>query len=311
MRSYPKIYALGHAYLTDLLLDEVVVEEKVDGSQFSFGILGGVLRARSKSKELVIDHPEALFGKAVEVIKTLPLREGYVYRAEYLQKPKHNALSYNRAPTNHLALFDIHVGDEIYLSPKEKAEEAARIGIDCVPVFYRGKIENADCIREFLEHVSFLGGPKIEGVVIKNYHRFGIDGKAVMGKYVSEAFKEVHRTEWKVANPKSGDVIQNLKETLKTEARWRKAIQHLAENGTLQNAPQDIGPLIKEIVADTKEECTELIKQKLFEWAWPQIARAITSGFPEWYKNGVLLEKQFDPTQEELRQFDDNEAKVE
>jgi len=33
--SYPSIYNLGHRYLGDLLDGPVVVEEKVDGSQFS------------------------------------------------------------------------------------------------------------------------------------------------------------------------------------------------------------------------------------------------------------------------------------
>ena len=36
--SYPQIYALGHRYITELLLDPVLVEEKIDGSQFSFGV---------------------------------------------------------------------------------------------------------------------------------------------------------------------------------------------------------------------------------------------------------------------------------
>ena len=36
--SYPKVYAIGHAYLGALFDGEVVVTEKVDGSQFSFGI---------------------------------------------------------------------------------------------------------------------------------------------------------------------------------------------------------------------------------------------------------------------------------
>ena len=36
--SYPKIYSLGHAAILDLLDGRVIVEEKVDGSQFSFGL---------------------------------------------------------------------------------------------------------------------------------------------------------------------------------------------------------------------------------------------------------------------------------
>lgn len=36
--SYPSTFALGHRAIADLLLDPVLVEEKVDGSQFSFGV---------------------------------------------------------------------------------------------------------------------------------------------------------------------------------------------------------------------------------------------------------------------------------
>ena len=39
MRSYPKIYNLGHKYLEELFLDDVLIEEKIDGSQISFGVI--------------------------------------------------------------------------------------------------------------------------------------------------------------------------------------------------------------------------------------------------------------------------------
>ena len=55
--SYPKIYALGHAYLKELSLDPVIVEEKVDGSQFSFGLINGELKCKSHRKELILDAP--------------------------------------------------------------------------------------------------------------------------------------------------------------------------------------------------------------------------------------------------------------
>lgn len=141
INSYPKIWALGHSYLKDLLLDDVEVSEKCDGSQFSFGVFDGELCARSKGKQLVIDAPEALFNKAVEVAKMLApnLLVGWTYRAEYLSKPKHNTLRYNRIPFNHLVIFDISPSLEAYLSPEEKKAEASRIGLECVPSFYSGR----------------------------------------------------------------------------------------------------------------------------------------------------------------------------
>jgi hypothetical protein len=35
--SYSSIYALGHKALAELFMEPVLIEEKVDGSQFSFG----------------------------------------------------------------------------------------------------------------------------------------------------------------------------------------------------------------------------------------------------------------------------------
>lgn len=34
--SYPKVYSIGHPKTSLLFKDEIVVQEKVDGSQFSF-----------------------------------------------------------------------------------------------------------------------------------------------------------------------------------------------------------------------------------------------------------------------------------
>lgn len=64
--SYPKIYTLGHSALINLFSDPILVEEKVDGSQFSFGKFDGVLRVKSKSVEMQVESPEKMFIQAVE-----------------------------------------------------------------------------------------------------------------------------------------------------------------------------------------------------------------------------------------------------
>lgn len=291
--SYPKIYALGHAALDTLLNGPVIVEEKIDGSQFSFGNIGGELRVRSRGREMSADAPESLFTEAVEVVKHLPLREGWTYRAEYLRKPKHNVLCYERIPTNHLMIFDINTGEEHYLSPSEKAEEAAVLGLECVPLLYEGLLTSAEQAAKLLTKESILGRVEPEGIVVKAYGRYGADGKTLMGKYVREAFKETHKIEWKSANPQVGDIIKAIRDALKTEARWEKAVQRMRDSGTLQNAPQDIGPLLKEINYDVKEECEAEIKERLFKWAWPQISRGLGAGLPEWYK-AKLFAAQFE-----------------
>lgn len=290
--SYPKIYNLGHKAIRELFCDPVVCEEKVDGSQVSMGIINGQLCVRSKSVQLDVHNPDGMFKLAVEAAARLPLREDWVYRGEYLAKPKHNTLAYTRVPAHNIIIYDIQNGPESYLTRTEKEAEASRLGLEIVPVFYVGKIDSFEAFQSLLEHTSILGGQRVEGVVIKNYHRFGVDGKALMGKHVSEAFKEIHRYEWKDKNPGQNDILTKLAFAYKTPARWAKAIQHLAERGELENSPTDIGKLIKEIQGDTMAECGDEIREALFQWAAPALRRAIVGGFPEWYKQ-QLVSKQF------------------
>jgi hypothetical protein len=113
----------------------------------------------------------------------------------------------------------------------------------------------------------------------------------MMGKFVSEKFKEVHNKEWKNSNPNKGDVIAQIIETYTSEARWNKAIQHLKEAGALDGSPKDIGALMKEVSEDVRIECNDEIKEKLFKWAWPNIQRALTGGLPQWYKEKLLVQQ--------------------
>jgi hypothetical protein len=296
--SYPSVFALGHRMIKDLFLDDVLLEEKVDGSQFSFGVfvLDGMpeLRCRSKGCQLNVELPEKMFQEAVNTAKELfpVLKTGWTYRAEYLQKPKHNSLAYERTPNKHLIVFDINTGEEEYMSYEDKAAECNRIGLECVPKIYEGKIDSPQVILDYLNNISILGGQKIEGVVIKNYKRFGQDKKALMGKYVSEAFKEVHSAEWRNSNPTGGDIIQQIIMQYKTPARWNKAIQHLKEKGLLEGNLRDIGLLLKECQEDISKECSEEIQAKLWAWAKSHILRGCVAGLPEWYKE-ELLKQQF------------------
>lgn len=296
--SYSSIYNMGHKAIADLLKGPVYVEEKVDGSQFSFGLTEeGDLRVRSKGCEMVVDAPEKMFSFAVETVKRLKpmLHPGWTYRAEYLRSPKHNALIYSRIPKDHLIIFDVEIGECEFLNYPAKWAEAKRLNLEVVPLLCAGMIENIEQFRDFLQTDSILGGQKIEGVVVKpvDYNLFGLDKKVLMGKFVSEAFKEVHSKMWKADNPTAGDIVAMLGKTYMTQARWQKALQHLTEKGIITDSPQDIGALMKEVPTDIKRECEDEIKDKLFAFAWPHVSRMVVRGLPEWYKD-LLLKKQFE-----------------
>lgn len=314
LHSYPSIFNMGHRAVADLLKGPVYVQEKVDGSQFSFGLVNGEIVCRSKGCVLNIEAPDKMFKAAVDTVRELAplLTEGYTYRGEYLAKPKHNALAYERIPLKHIILFDINVSQEGYLPYTSVELEAARLGLEVVPLIHVGPVESLELFRTFLQRTSVLGGQKIEGVVVKplNYDQFGQDKKCLMGKFVSEEFKEVHAGAWKEANPSTGDVIALLGVQYGTQARWQKALLHLKEAGKITDAPQDIGLLFKEVNADVLKECQDEIKQKLFDYAWNHISRSLTRGLPEWYKD-QLLKRQFEQPDKDCVSLEDGSCVAE
>jgi hypothetical protein len=293
--SYSQVYNLGHRAIEQLFDGIVVAQEKVDGSQFSFGLIDGELYCRSKGKRQMPEQPDKMFAAGVEYLKSLTdrLPEGVVFRAEYLQKPKHNVLAYSRIPRNHFALFDVDAnGQQNYEAPSVLEFWAASLDIEAVPWFTAPY--SIEAIKTELERESFLGGTTVEGIVFKNYARFDVDKKTLMGKYVSEAFKEQAHSVWgKPLNPRQ-ELISGIVERFGTKARWHKAIQHIRENGELSSSPSDIGNLIREVHQDLRLECADEIKDMLFAHFWKTIAGGVVKGLPEWYKQ-QLLDAQFEP----------------
>ena len=205
---YGKIFALGHRATKGLLDKPVVVEEKVDGSQISWGLVGEPprLSARSKRLTLDLDEPPNLFAPSVASIRRMAedglLSPGVVYRGEAVGRPRHNTLTYGRVPQGHIALFDVDAGTQDYLGYEEKARVATRLGIEAVPLLFEGMLSSTARLEKLLELESFLGGARIEGVVIKRAHQvplFGEDGLPLRAKFVSEKFKEAHarNPDWK------------------------------------------------------------------------------------------------------------------
>lgn len=168
--SYSSIFALGHRALKDLLTQQVNVEEKVDGSQFGFGLLPtntddagnpvdvvhyeipeiGIgphsLKIRSKGCVMLVDAPEKMFQRAADTVLELArkLHLGWVYRGEYLARPKHNALAYDRVPEKYIVLFDIQTEDGGFLSYEDKVVEATRLGLETVPRLFSGRLATVE-----------------------------------------------------------------------------------------------------------------------------------------------------------------------
>ncbi len=293
IKEFPKIFSIGTKYILDIFDGPVEITEKIDGSQFSFAKIADGLYFRSKGQELYDPAIPKMFMEGVKYLKSISddIPPGLVFYCEYLQKPRHNALKYNRTPDNHLALFAVrNFSDGSFDTEFTMKGYAGKLGIDYVPVLYYGTINAPLEIMDFMQKESYLGGAKIEGVVVKNYAKDLILGGHVSpimcGKFVSEEFKEVNQKSFKDNSGKNK--FEEYKDSFRTEARWQKAVQHLRDAGTLTGDPKDIGPLIREVVTDIEAEEGENIKEWLYKNYRAEILRKSTAGIAEWYKMALL-----------------------
>lgn len=284
MIAYPKIAHVGHREFSVMSSSQVDIEEKVDGSQISFGVIDGNIFVWSKSQEVDLQKP-GMFTKAVATVTSLQplLRDGYTYRGEYVQNPRHNVLVYDRAPEKFIILFDVMDSDGRYLNGDMKTIEASRIGLELVPLLYKGAYRR-DILEGLLEQRSILGGQKVEGVVVKPHDR------SIIGKYVSPAFKELMTGKKSTPRPPREAIIDSLVAELATDARWQKAVIHLRERGELTETKRDIGPLMKEAGKDMHDETAAYVRERLFSWAWPQISKAALRSLPDWYSRQLETE---------------------
>lgn len=296
--TFPKVWHLGTKQVERLYVGPIECTEKVDGSQFSFGVgLGmGGLYMRSKGAEVLVNTQDKLFSPVANYVSSIfdKLDSKYVgwwFSGETLANPGHNTLKYNRVPKNHFALFAARMPDGTYVnSYSQLFDIAADLDVDVVPLLFSGESApiDLDALKGYLDRESFLGGPKIEGIVIKNYtEQLLIGGQLIpilCAKYVSEEFKEKHSEGW----ASYGDKWQLFMESFRTEARWRKAVQHVRERGELQVSPKDIGNLLKEVNLDFIEESKQEWMEGAWKHYWKDQSRVLTRGFPEWYKEELV-----------------------
>lgn len=289
---YPKVLTLGSAYTENALEGKVVVQEKYDGSQIRWGInQDGIFEVCSRRRKIPIEQP-GQFKKGIEYLmeayeEIKPLPPLIMFFGEYLQKPKHNVLKYERIPKNHIVLFDALV-DGNYVNREDLERWAEVWGIEAAVELFRGDA-TIDILRDLLKgNASSLGKEDIEGVVIKNY-----DQQIVLGGVVRPLFTKLVQSKYRerkqVADKKArGMGIERFILSFRNENRWQKALQYLKDEGKLANEPKDIGLLIKRIHKDIEEEETENIRNFLLKKVIKKIKAVSSSGVAEWYKDKLI-----------------------
>ncbi len=297
MKHFPKIQAIHKPEAKGYDEGKIIVEEKVDGSQFRIEINDqGVISIGSHNIDNIHEGDPAGFGIGVEnalkIFDGIKADEGEIISVfgEYLSKPKQNTIAYERLPNHNIVIFDVVVNGK-YLDREEKERFAFSVGLEVVPILWKGDGKDfTDEIREeLLKTKSFLGHQagydKVEGIVIKNYNKlYGerfrhLEGEHISVKIVNASFQEKN----KVENPGQSDKVENLILSLCSEARWKKSIQHLKEDGLLKFEMPDMRLLAPAVVKDIEGEEKEHIKDELWKIFWGRFKGRAVRGLPEFY----------------------------
>ncbi len=256
--------------------DDIVVQEKIDGANFSirYDEEENVVRSYSRKRELCVGNnlrgafewANTLDSEAVKKAlgnNLILFMEWLVpHTVQYPKERYHQAYCYD--------LYDTE--KEEYLPQDVVKEKADELGITYVPVFYSGKFISWDHLLSMVGQTR-LGGEYGEGIVVKNQSRLNDKNTRLpfYTKIVAERFRETKAHQHgKAVDPSKvaeRECAQELAKTIVTEPRVVKMIHKFVDDGIIpedwdEKNMQDIAKNIgKAIYYDCTKEEPEIVKE--------------------------------------------------
>ena len=272
------------------------IQEKVDGSQFSFYNDGKTLRFFNRGKKKLPPYAGP-FKRTANALSHLDFPTGVVFHGEAIGSRQHNVLTYGRMPRYGFVLFGAE-RDNKHLTPSELTKLAKETDLELAPIIYVNKDESVDPYEKICELMqerlqSFLGGDA-EGMVLKHLSYTNSKGEVCASKFkfVYPKFQEVHKNK----RTKHVETVDGFLEGLVTwfplQPRLSKAAFRLRDNGKIDIDSDDPetrrrnGTRVKrELRRDLEKECEQLIKDELWVFFSKRILDAAVEGAVEEYVN--------------------------
>lgn len=219
--------------------DHIVVQEKIDGANFSIRYDEDRDEVISFSRNNILTFDNNLRGawqwvqklnkdKVREVLGTNLILFGewlVPHKVPYLDDKYKNAYFYD--------VYNIEL--ETYLDQNKVKEIVSRLDLIYVPVFYDGPFISWKHLNEFVGRTD-LGGEYGEGVVVKNITKLGDSRNRVdfYTKIVGEKFLEKARiSQADKSKMDERTRLQEIVKTVVTEARVSKLVYKMIDNGII------------------------------------------------------------------------------
>lgn len=253
-KKYMDVVRLGHKTTIGVLNDgdQIIIQEKIDGANASFlyDEESDTIRAFSRNTELNDENTLGGFYQWTQQLPKDSLMIGVIYFGEWLNPHKVKYSKYEKQ----FFLFDIYntyAGEYVDFSMVK--DEAERLNLNLVPVFYEGEYQGYEHLETFVGK-TMLGG-KLgevetgEGIVVKNTQFKDRFGHQLFVKLVTDAFREVQKQK----APKDPNQLKSHEmlfvEQYVTQGRVDKFLYKLVDEGVLdpQFGIEDMGIILKNL----------------------------------------------------------------
>lgn len=196
--------------VADLLSQEVVVEEKLDGANVSMWIEDGAVQSALRGGLGTADRAGQLgplrawlAGRGDDLVALLG--EGLALYGEWLYLA--HTLSYDRLPSL-LCALDLRRPDGTFLTVDQRNECCARTGLSVPPELWRGVPGDLAAVEALLGPSRYRSGPA-EGVVVRTADARGHR----IGKLLRPGFAPMSDEAWRKGRPRN--------QLAEGEASWR------------------------------------------------------------------------------------------
>lgn len=268
-KKYHSIVRYGHISTREVLNrgDQIIIQEKVDGANASFAVVDGELKCWSRNRELNMSNTlEGFYVWAKQNIEVDKLLEGVVYFGEWTAQHKVVYEGYAKQ----FFLYDIYnLHLEEYVSFSMVRDEAKRLGLNLIPVFFEGEFESFEQLMSYVGRTELNGklGQEVsgEGIVVKNVDYRDSFGKQMFVKLVVDKFAEVQMQK-APKDPKKKFTPEELKvRECITSPRVEKQLFKMIEEGLLERdyGVEDMGKILKHISPLVAED---ILKEEMDEF---------------------------------------------
>lgn len=268
-KKYHSIVRYGHRSTREVLNrgDQIIIQEKVDGANASFAVVDGELKCWSRNRELNMSNTlEGFYVWAKQNIEVDKLLEGVVYFGEWTAQHKVVYEGYAKQ----FFLYDIYnLHLEEYVSFSMVRDEAKRLGLNLIPVFFEGEFESFEQLMSYVGRTELNGklGQEVsgEGIVVKNVDYRDSFGKQMFVKLVVDKFAEVQMQK-APKDPKKKFTPEELKvRECITSPRVEKQLFKMIEEGLLERdyGVEDMGKILKHISPLVAED---ILKEEMDEF---------------------------------------------